>query len=92
MLTNSIANYDFLTDSHVSNQMMTLENLQTPGFTFTSYASIEHFVTLEDDNVIIRAATKDTNPKILVSDIQANDGVVHKIDKMLGNILVFIFK
>lgn len=34
---NAAYNYDFLRDCHVSNQMIKMENLRTPKFTFISY-------------------------------------------------------
>jgi len=46
---------------------------------------------MEDNINIIEAFNFNSNPNIIFGDIQTTDGIIHKIDKMLGAINIFDF-
>lgn len=75
----------FLSDSQILNRILTLEDLKKPDITFTTRARIEHITTVKDGIVTIESLEwEGAKGKILIADIQATDGIVHIIDKMLG--------
>jgi len=87
---NADHSYDFIQDSFVWGQTITLEDLKSKDFEFVSRARIKHYVTIDDDDVAtIQARRWDTEGKIVESDIQAIRCTIHKIDKILGRFKIW---
>jgi len=77
--------------SEFNKAWITMENLRTPEFTFISYLNTKHYAIIEDNINTIEAFNFNSNPNLIFGDIQATDGIIHKIDKMLCAINIFDF-